>query len=672
MDDRSMTVRDTQDWLGANQRHLSLEIAMLRTELTRHAARADGHREPEGGRSEFEALREERRTIQERMPRPPALDDLCARFSLTPFERQLLLLAAAVELDSAFGALCAHAHGDTQRAYPTFGLALAALPDPHWSALLPNAALRYWHLIDFASPGGSPSAPLTSRPLRVDERVLHYLTGLSDLDERLASIVFPAGLDHGLVPTHRDIAAGMVAAWRRHGDRPRPPVMALYGPDPASARAIAAFACGSCGWSPYSINERAISPGANDLHLLVRLWEREVRLDSAALVIDCDGGSSDTHREGALRDLIDRTSGPVVVISRERQQLGRRPTASFEIAKPTAKEQRAIWIAALRDSWESVDGELDGLTSQFSLNVPDIESATEEACAQTGSRPTTSALWNACRRQSRGRLEDLAQRIVSTASLEDLVLPDNQKEILRDVVTHVRHRSTVHDDWGFGGKGSRGLGISALFAGASGTGKTMAAEVLAGALELDLYRVDLSSVVSKYIGETEKNLRRIFDAADSGGVILLFDEADALFGKRSEVKDSHDRYANIEVSYLLQRMECYRGLAILTTNMRSALDVAFLRRIRFIVQFPFPDAAQRAEIWRRVFPRATPIHDLDVDRLSQLNVAGGSIRNVALNAAFLAADTHEPVGMSHVLRAARSEYLKLEKPLTDAEIAGWI
>ena len=200
----------------------------------------------------------------------------------------------------------------------------------------------------------------------------------------------------------------------------------------------------------------------------------------------------------------------------------------------------------------------------------------------------------------------------------------------------------------------------------------MSAEVLARALELDLYRIDLSAVVSKYIGETEKNLRRIFDAADSGGVILLFDEADALFGKRSEVKDSHDRYANIEVSYLLQRMESYRGLAILTTNMRSALDVAFLRRIRFIVQFPFPDAGQRAEIWRKVFPRDTPTHDLNVERLAQLSVAGGSIRNVALNAAFLAADSNQPVQMSHVLSAARSEYAKLEKALTDAEVAGWV
>jgi SpoVK/Ycf46/Vps4 family AAA+-type ATPase len=217
----------------------------------------------------------------------------------------------------------------------------------------------------------------------------------------------------------------------------------------------------------------------------------------------------------------------------------------------------------------------------------------------------------------------------------------------------------------------RGLGISALLAGASGTGKTMAAEVLAGELRLDLYRIDLSSVVSKYIGETEKNLRRVFDAAEAGGAILLFDEADALFGKRSEVKDSHDRYANIEVSYLLQRMEEYRGLAILTTNMKNGLDTAFLRRIRFVVQFPFPDSAQRAEIWRRIFPSGTPTEGIDPLKLSRLNVAGGNIRNVAINAAFLAADAGEPVRMGHLLRAARTEYAKLEKPLTDAEIGGW-
>jgi SpoVK/Ycf46/Vps4 family AAA+-type ATPase len=405
------------------------------------------------------------------------------------------------------------------------------------------------------------------------------------------------------------------------------------------------------------------------MHLFSRLWEREARLGAAVLVVECDDSASESHHE-LLRDWLDRVNGPVAVISRERRQLGQRATASFEVSKPTADEQRALWESALHN-YEPVLQGVSALTSQFSLSRPEILSAAEEARADARSMSMPS-VWMACRRQTRGRLDDLAQRIQSHTTFDDLVLPDSQKDILANIVTHVRHRTTVLDTWGFARQGSRGLGISALFAGASGTGKTMSAEVLAGALELDLYRIDLSAVVSKYIGETEKNLRRIFDAADSGGVILLFDEADALFGKRSEVKDSHDRYANIEVSYLLQRMESYRGLAILTTNMRSALDVAFLRRIRFIVQFPFPDAGQRAEIWRKVFPRDTPTHDLDVERLAQLSVAGGSIRNVALNAAFLAADSNEPVRMSHVLSAARSEYAKLEKPLTDAEVAGWV
>ena len=268
-------------------------------------------------------------------------------------------------------------------------------------------------------------------------------------------------------------------------------------------------------------------------------------------------------------------------------------------------------------------------------------------------------------------MDELAQRIDGTPSWEDLVLPNAELQILRDVASHVRQRATVYEQWGFGKNGARGLGITALFTGTSGTGKTLAAEVLAHELRLDLYRIDLSTVVSKYIGETEKNLRRIFDAAEAGGAVLLFDEADALFGKRTEVKDSHDRYANIEVSYLLQRMEAYRGLAILTTNLKNALDTAFLRRIRFIVQFPFPDARQRAEIWRRVFPRETPVDGIAVDRLAQLTIAGGNIRSVALNAAFIAADACEPVRMTHLLRAARGEYAKLERPLTDAEVSGW-
>ncbi len=277
-----------------------------------------------------------------------------------------------------------------------------------------------------------------------------------------------------------------------------------------------------------------------------------------------------------------------------------------------------------------------------------------------------------CRLQARPRLDDLAARIDTVANWDDLVLPAAELEILHEIAAQVRGRSQVYERWGFQDKSRRGLGISALFAGASGTGKTLAAEVLANELRLDLYRIDLSAIVSKWVGETEKNLSRVFDAAEAGGAILLFDEADALFGKRGEVKDSHDRYANIEVSYLLQRMESYRGLAILTSNLKESLDSAFARRIRFTVTFPFPDAAERARIWRRVFPQATPTEGLDPAKLARLDLPGGAIRNIALNAAFLAADAGEPVRMAHLLRAARREFAKLERPLSAADVRDWL
>jgi SpoVK/Ycf46/Vps4 family AAA+-type ATPase len=261
---------------------------------------------------------------------------------------------------------------------------------------------------------------------------------------------------------------------------------------------------------------------------------------------------------------------------------------------------------------------------------------------------------------------------VPCADWDDLILPEPQKQVLRQLAAQVRHRMKVYETWGFSAKGRRGLGLSALFTGSSGTGKTMAAEVLARDLRLDMYRVDLASVVSKYIGETEKNLQRVFDAAEEGGVLLLFDEADALFGRRGEVRDSIDRYANIEVGYLLQRMEAYQGLAILTTNLKASLDPAFQRRLRFTVNFPFPDAPQREAIWRNVFPKATPTCSLDPKKLSQLNVMGGSIRNIALNAAFIAAGLDKPVEMSDLVEAARLEVPKMERALSEAETRGWV
>jgi SpoVK/Ycf46/Vps4 family AAA+-type ATPase len=345
----------------------------------------------------------------------------------------------------------------------------------------------------------------------------------------------------------------------------------------------------------------------------------------------------------------------------------------LSVSHPTGPEQLALWRESLGDL-DLDDAAVAATANQFSFSAPAIRAIANQLRVHAAAKPDedlSAGLWTFCRRRLLSALDGLAQRIDANLTWDDLVLPEPQKETLRSIAAQLRQRATVYDQWGFAAKSQRGLGLGALFYGPSGVGKTMAAEVLASELQLDLYHIDLSRVVSKYIGETEKNLGRVFDAAEENGAILLFDEADSLFGARSEVKDSHDRYANIEVSYLLQRMEAYRGLAILTTNMRAALDPAFLRRLRFTVAFPFPDAEQRAEIWRHVFPKDAPTKGLQPERLAELRIPGGNIRNIALNAAFLAADAGEPVQMSHLLAAARTEYAKMDRRLTPAESAAW-
>lgn len=664
----------TTNWHALNQRSLAAALANVRRALQRHVARIQGH-----------PAEEDTRPVA-----PPdsaglssALDVLCANFGLSSFERDILLLCAGVEMDASFPALCAAAQGDPQRAYPTFSLALAALPNAHWSALTPTAPLRHWHLIE---PGAGST--LTLSPLRIDEPILHYLAGTPHLDTRLSGLVDRVPVTGDLVPSHQAIADKVVAVWSRAQSEQPLPVIQLSGNEPSGKRALAEAGCTRLGLQLYAIDVHALPTSLTEIDTFSRLWEREAILSGSALLINCDDlETTDPARVNAVTRMVERARGALIITSRERLRLGQRPTVAFEVRSPSAAEQRVVWRGALGAAAERLNGQIDLLVSQFNLGPQEIQAASATALhasergdwqsagdngAGQHSQALVADLWEACRLQARPKLDDLAQRIETTATWDDLVLPVAQRQILRDVAAHVRRRAQVYNAWGFAGKSARGLGISALFAGASGTGKTTAAEVLAHELRLDLYRIDLSAVVSKYIGETEKNLRRIFDAAEAGGTILLFDEADALFGKRSDVKDSHDRYANIEVSYLLQRMEAYRGLAILTTNLKNALDTAFLRRIRFIVQFPFPDAAQRAEIWQRIFPGSTPTEGLDFTKLARLNVAGGNIRNIALNAAFLAADEGAPVQMRHILRAARSEYAKLEKPLTEAEIAGWV
>jgi hypothetical protein len=408
-----------------------------------------------------------------------------------------------------------------------------------------------------------------------------------------------------------------------------------------------------------------------DLEGLARLWERESLLLPVLLYLDADESDTMATSEplsAAFRRLIDRMRGPVLVAVRDVvPSLGRLSTI-IDVAKPTPGEQRALWARGLAAGGNGGAGAAPVLASQFDFGVDEIREVLDRIRAHPNEMGP-SALWQACLSSARPRLDVLAHRLDARATWTDIVLPDTETALLQEISGQIRQRSLVYEDWGWRQRMNRGLGISALFAGESGTGKTMAAEVLANDLRLNLYRIDLSSVVSKYIGETEKNLRRLFDAAEGGGAILFFDEADALFGKRSEVKDSHDRYANIEINYLLQRMEAYRGLAILTTNLKSALDTAFVRRLRFIVNFPFPGTAQRKVIWERSFPTATPIQDLDFERLAKLNLTGGSIHNVALNAAFLAAQAGGPVTMRHALDAARTEFRKLDRPINEADFA---
>ncbi|HEX4961795.1 MAG TPA: ATP-binding protein, partial [Thermoanaerobaculia bacterium] len=467
---------------------------------------------------------------------------------------------------------------------------------------------------------------------------------------------------------------------RAAGDGLRLPVAELSGVEMDSKREIAAAAALALGLSLLELPASSLPTAPAEVEGLVRLLGREAALTHAALLLDAQElDTAEVPREAALARLVDAFRGVLVIAVRERRRLGRRTVLPLDVEKPTAAEQEALWRAVLGPVAASLNGHVETLAAQFDLGAAAIRSAAAEILARNeneedeedDAEELAAAAWDACLRHARPRLEALAQRIRPAAAWDDLVLPEPQRQILAQIAVHVRQRATVYNGWGFAGRSSRGLGVSALFSGPSGTGKTMAAEVLANELGLDLFRIDLSSVVSKYIGETEKNLRRVFDAAEEGGAILLFDEADALFGKRSEVKDSHDRHANIEVGYLLQRMEAYRGLAILTTNLKDSLDPAFLRRLRFVVQFPFPDAAQREEIWRRVFPQETPVESLEPKLLARLGVAGGNIRNIALNAAFLAADEGAPVRMSHLLRAARGEYTKIEKPLTAAEIGDW-
>ncbi|MGR7026166.1 ATP-binding protein [Geodermatophilus sp. URMC 62] len=598
----------------------------------------------------------------------PVLGELAG---LSRFEEELLLLAAAPALDAAFAAAFAELHDDVRRESATLQLALRlfAAPEDRIVApdcLVPARPLRRLRLVDVRDA----HEPLLLRELSVDDRMSDYLRGLNRPDSRLEAFLNVVPDASPSATTNRAAAAIVALVEREAGTWP---TVNVIGAADAGGMDAVHLASARLGLRPRRLEvERFAATDPTVRGEVVSLLGREALLANVALVVDGAHHQQSSEVAGVIDELVRTLAAPLFLLSADRWRSAGPGMDVVRVARPDRGEQRSLWRSALAGHPHSVNGEVDAIVQQFDLGAAAIAEVVDRAAREADPEITGPDLWNACRDQSASELDDLARRIVPSFCWDDIVVGDDVRAQLEELAGQVPHRAQVYDGWGFGAQLARGRGITALFAGPSGTGKTMAAEILAGDLRLDLHRVDLAGVVSKYVGETEKNLRRVFDAAERSGSILLFDEADALFGTRTDVRDSHDRYANLEINYLLQRMEDYSGLAILATNRRSALDGAFLRRLRFVVEFPFPAATDRRRIWERVFPAEAALDGIDPSQLSRLEIAGGNIRSIALNAAFLAATDDVAIGMDHVMRAAAREYAKLAKPISAAEFGPWL
>ncbi|MDH3657582.1 MAG: ATP-binding protein [Nitrosopumilus sp.] len=606
----------------------------------------------------------------------PSLEFLSHLFGLSVFEKYVLVLCAGNELDSELKQLCIK--NNSHNPYPNFELALSILPGAHWSALTPESPLRRLNLISLEN---TPNTTITTSQIRIDERILHYLTGINYLDPRLRGFVTPIKIEKHLIKSNHQLVKNIVDSFRHNK---KLSVIQLLGSDTINKKIVGYDACEKLGLRMWKLLPQSIPGKVDEMESFMRLWNRDSALLGACLYIQADDLDSN-HKEVLDKFLGGNLTGPIFLSTLEGwmgKNMEEVTSFNVPVKKPERSEQKTLWKQYLDEFHDdkNFDGTVNKITNQFDFDSYSIHLASNTVINSALDSETKTHLdenflyttvWESCRQISRPKMSGLAQRIVPKSTMNDLVLPEKEKKSLYDMIRHIKNKEKVYTTWGFENIASHGLGDVSLFAGESGTGKTMAAEVISNELNLDLFRIDLSMIISKYIGETEKNLRKIFDAAEDGGSILFFDEADALFGKRSEVHDSHDRYANIEVGYLLQRMESYHGLAILATNYKNAMDTAFLRRIRFVINFPFPDEKSREKIWKGSFPKLAPTNSVDFGKLSKLSVTGGNIRNIALNAAFLAAEDDIPINMSHLKQAAKSEYDKLEKPLTRIEVGDW-
>ena len=620
------------------------------------------------------------------------LERLSELFGLSALERAVLVICLAAEISLKYERLYAYLQDDVTKKRPTVDLVMRLLCATTAERVAarrcfePEAPLVRWELISLHDDPNARRPVLVARYLKMDERIARYLLGDDEPDARLQPLV--RSLDGPQPSLLTPPVAARLQQWAGHWQaawRDRPPVVLLHGRY-GTGKVAAAHALASALRRPL-FHLDALDMNAKGVPLAQALkWaEREALLCEALLCWDGvdallqppPGGEND-HRH--FTQWLAHSRVPTILLAHKgwepASELERRPFLRIEMPEPTYAERRTVWQANLGgDGAQLDDVQLSALASRFRLTPGQIQNAVARARTLAWLRDpsnghlTLADIDAACRSQAQHRLGGLARKLEPHYSWDDIVLPRLQLSTLRMIGTMIRQRSTVYDDWGFERKLSMGKGVIALFAGPSGTGKTMAAEIIARELGLDVYKIDLSGVVSKYIGETEKNLEKIFSEAQDSDAILFFDEADALFGKRSEVKDAHDRYANIETAYLLQRTEEYSGLVILASNIKKNMDEAFVRRLHFLVDFPFPEEAERLEIWKRTFPREAPqAADIDFDFLARkFKITGGNIRNIILASAFLAAEERTPIGMRHLIRASSVEFQKMGKLVVEGD-----
>ena len=612
----------------------------------------------------------------------PRLVELGRRLGLDAVDRAILALSLAPAVDDRLARVYAYLQDDVARTRVSVGLLLDLIaPDAGARADLRarfvlDAPLLRSGVLRLSHERAGEDAPLIARDAAVAASVEHALLGRAGAPPRLRSLLRPPSSRAAPRMRPADRRA-LRDAWRRDPaarvqlevDRPDG-----WGDDARRMAAATGRPCLTLDTSAFLALDR---PRARRLLLDVLL---QARVSDALLHVPLPPPGTGSAKVGRadLLDHLGRHDGPLLLTGPIEADVMDAVPGLLNV-RPTSLDfegRRRGWRHALRHHDIELESHVvEALADRFGHAGAEVEDTVRNAVHAAGGAASVDAeaLFSAARGRSDRTLGNDARRLDPMFTWHDLVLASDARAQLREISQRVRHRRQVLDDWGVARGGAEDRGVAALFSGPSGTGKTMAARVLAADLELDLYRVDLSRVVSKYIGETEKNLGRVFDAAESSNAILFFDEADALFGKRSEVSDAHDRYANIEVGYLLQRMETFGGITVLATNLRNNMDEAFVRRLDFHVQFALPDEAERREIWTRVLPDSCPLDDtVDLPFLAErFPLSGGNIRNAALAGAFLAAEEGGAVGMRHLVRGVRREFQKMGKACVDSDFGPW-